>query len=78
MKKKSGSDSTKVASAKTEFIGGKKANDYSTSYNKTNNFKKQPVPDYPYGQQYKSPAAAKVAKEAAARKAAGLGANKLK
>lgn len=31
------------------LTGGKKKTDNSTSYNKTNVYKKQPVPNYPYG-----------------------------
>jgi len=51
MKKMTG-DSTAVAKVLPEMKGMQKGN--ATSYNKTNTFKKQPVPSYPYGQEFKA------------------------
>lgn len=54
-KKKTGGsklDSAAV-SPKVAVVGLKKRTDNSTSYNKTNNYKKQPVPSHPYGQPHK-------------------------
>lgn len=45
-------DSTTVAKVLPEMKGMQKGN--GTSYNKTNTFKKQPVPSAPYGQEFKA------------------------
>ena len=59
MKKKTGGDSTAVASKKTEFIGGKKRSDNSTDYNKKGVVHNVKPPTYPYGQQHLSKSAVK-------------------
>jgi hypothetical protein len=53
VKKKTG-DSTTVAAKVVPVKGLKKPMDKSTSYNKTNVYKKQPVPSFPYGQEFKA------------------------
>ncbi len=47
-------DSTAVAKAVPSMKGMQKATNNATSYNKTNTFKKQPVPSAPYGQEFKA------------------------
>lgn len=68
-KKKTGGDSTSVAGKPLPLVGLKKKTDYSTSYNKKGVIHNEKAPDFPYGQAFKSPSAAKVA---AASKAAKL------
>ena len=55
MKKMTG-DSTLVSKVQKVLptVQLKKASDHSTSKNKTNVFHKQPVPNYPYGQEFKA------------------------
>lgn len=45
-------DSTAVVKTVPVLKGLQKGN--ATSYNKTNTFKKQPVPSHPYGQEFKA------------------------
>jgi hypothetical protein len=52
--KKSTGDSTSVSKVLPAVKGLKKLTDSATSYNKTNVFHKQPVPNHPYGQLHKA------------------------